>query len=68
MNFTQYLQQKRYRATTIDHYTDYTGKFLSWLQMENIDAAGFTYNDLLSFMKYAGCSLCNPPLLQLPDP
>lgn len=53
MNFTQYLQQKRYRTTTIDHYTDYIERFLAWLQMENIDVAVFTYSDLLSFMRQA---------------
>jgi len=53
MNFTNYLQQKRYRSTTIDHYTDYIGKFLTYVQKANIDATTFTYNDLLSFMRYA---------------
>jgi integrase/recombinase XerD len=53
MNFTEYLQQKRYSDATIDHYTDYIEKFLTWLQAENIDAAAFTYNDLLSFMRNA---------------
>lgn len=53
MNFTNYLQQKRYSNATIDHYTDYIEKFLTWLQKENIDATVFTYNDLLSFMRYA---------------
>jgi integrase/recombinase XerD len=54
MNFTSYLQQKRYSDATVHHYTDYIGKFLTWLQNENIDATVFNYNDLLLFMQYAG--------------
>lgn len=53
MNFTNYLQQKRYRSSTIDRYTDYIERFLNCLTDANIDAVTFTYNDLLSFMKYA---------------
>jgi len=54
MNFNSYLQQKRYSRRTVDRYTDYIERFLTYVQKENIDAAGFTYNELLSFMKHAG--------------
>lgn len=54
MNFTNYLQQKRYSDATVESYSAYIDRFLTWLQKENIDAAAFTYNDLLSFMQQAG--------------
>jgi len=54
MNFTSYLQQKRYSDATVNHYTDYIEKFLTWLTAESIDAAAFTYSDLLSFMQHTG--------------
>jgi integrase/recombinase XerD len=56
MNFTHYLQQKRYSVRTVDRYTGYIERFLTWLNRENIEAAAFTYNDLLSFMQHAGKS------------
>lgn len=53
MNFTSYLQQKRYSDTTINHYTDYIERFLTWLSAQSIDTTTFTYNDLLLFMRHA---------------
>ncbi|OQP67674.1 tyrosine-type recombinase/integrase [Niastella populi] len=50
MTFTEYLQQKRYSEITVNRYTGYIERFLAWLNAENIDAALFTYNELLSFM------------------
>jgi len=54
MNFTSYLQHKRYSRLTVERYTDYIDRFLTYVQKANIDAAGFTYNDLLAFMQHAG--------------
>lgn len=53
MNFTSYLQQKRYSKRTGDRYTGYIDRFLTWLTAQSIDTNGFTYNDLLSFMRNA---------------
>ena len=53
MTFTDYLQQKKYSASTVETYSEYIERFLTWLQAEDIEAAAFTYNDLLSFMQHA---------------
>lgn len=53
MNFTHYLQQKKYSASTVDTYTGYIERFLTWLQQENIEVASFIYSDLLSFLQCA---------------
>jgi integrase/recombinase XerD len=50
MTFTEYLQHKRYSEITVGRYTGYIERFLAWLNAEGIDAALFTYNELLSFM------------------
>jgi integrase/recombinase XerD len=52
MNFTTYLQQKRRSASTVRTYSRGIERFLSWLQLEGIEAEVFTYNDLLSFMQH----------------
>lgn len=49
MTFTEYLQQKRYSEATIDRYTGYIGRSLSWVTQEGM-AETFTYNELLEFM------------------
>jgi site-specific recombinase XerD len=53
MNFTSYLQQKRYSVRTVDRYTEYIERFLTWLTAQSIDTNTFNYNDLLSFMRNA---------------
>lgn len=52
MTFTEYLQQKKYSPATIARYTGYIGRFITWLNNEGIDAAAFTYNELLHFMRH----------------
>lgn len=52
MTFTEYLQQKKLSERTVAHYTKSIGKFLSWLQQEDIKAGEFTYTELLDFMRY----------------
>lgn len=53
MNFTEYLEQKKYSASTVNTYTKYIERFLTWLTVENISKETFTYNDVLDFMRHA---------------
>jgi integrase/recombinase XerD len=52
MTFTQYLQQKKLSVKTVKHYSKYIGRFLTWLEDEELQAGIFTYTDLLEFMRY----------------
>lgn len=52
MTFIEYLQQKRYSEITVDRYTGYIERFITWLNAEGIDTALFTYNELLNFMRH----------------
>ena len=52
MSFTNYLEQKRLSAKTIEVYTHDSHHFLTWLQKEDIAQQTFTYNDLLEYMRY----------------
>jgi integrase/recombinase XerD len=52
MTFIQYLQNKKYSAVTVDRYSIYIKRFLTWLQDEELKAEEFTYTDLLEFMRY----------------
>lgn len=56
MNFTEYLQQKKYSPVTVDRYTIYIKRFLTWLNDEELKAEEFTYSDLLEFMRYCHLS------------
>ncbi len=51
MNFTEYLQQKKYTQKTVATYGFYITRFLSWLQSENLSPESFTYTDLLEYMR-----------------
>lgn len=51
MTFTEYLYQKRYSPATIDRYTGYIERFLTWTEQQAITDT-FTYNELLDFMRY----------------
>jgi site-specific recombinase XerD len=53
MTFTEYLQQKKYVEKTVHCYNVYAERFLAWLADEELQAAAFTYTDLLEFMKYS---------------
>ncbi|MEJ0101416.1 MAG: site-specific integrase [Bacteroidota bacterium] len=50
--FTEYLQQKKLSARTVNHYAKYIQGFLTWLDNEELKAEAFTYTDLLEFMRY----------------
>lgn len=52
MNFTEYLQQKKLTASTVNTYNKTIQHFLTWLQDEELKAKEFTYTDLLEFMRY----------------
>lgn len=52
MNFIQYLQNKKYSVVTVDRYSIYIKRFLTWLVDEELQAEGFIYTDLLEFMRY----------------
>ena len=52
MNFTQYLQAKKYSVVTVDRYSIYIKRFLTWLVDEELKAEEFIYTDLLEFMRY----------------
>jgi site-specific recombinase XerD len=53
MTFTEYLQHKKYSPATTRGYSQYIGRFLTWLGTENIEAAVLNYNQLLSFLQQA---------------
>lgn len=52
MNFIQYLQNKKYSVVTVDRYSIYIKRFLTWLVDEELKAEEFIYTDLLEFMRY----------------
>jgi integrase/recombinase XerD len=52
MTFIQYLQNKKYSPVTVDRYSIYIKRFLTWLADEQLKAEDFTYTDLLEFMRY----------------
>lgn len=52
MTFKEYLHQKGYSVVTVDRYTIYIKRFLTWLNDEQLQAESFTYGDLLEFMRY----------------
>ncbi len=51
MNFTEYLQQKKYSESTVKTYNFYILRFLTWLESENLSPESFTYTDLLEYMR-----------------
>jgi integrase/recombinase XerD len=52
MTFTEYLQAKKFTAVTVNAYSKYIEKFLTWLADEELQVETFIYNDLLEFMRY----------------
>lgn len=52
MNFTEYLEQKKYSAATVNRYTEGIGNFLNWQKQEQINEGKFTYTELLAFMQH----------------
>lgn len=50
--FKEHLESKRYRQSTINSFIRYVGRFLEWLENENLQLDGFTYSDLLVFVKH----------------
>ncbi len=50
--FTTYLQQKRYRASTIRQHIQNTGYFLQWIESNGLpDIENLQYNDILSYVQ-----------------
>ena len=52
MTFIQYLQAKKYSVVTVDRYSIYIKRFLTWLVDEELKTEEFIYTDLLEFMRY----------------
>lgn len=52
MTFTDYLQSRKLRPSTVATYNAYTQKFITWLAAENLTPESFTYNDLLAYMQH----------------
>lgn len=52
IKFRKYLANKRLDKSTIRMKTNYTGYFLKWLEIENLQQTNVTYNDLLVFIDY----------------
>ena len=51
MTFTQYLEQKRFTAATVNSYASYIQTFTDWL-LRTAGPGEFTYNELLDFIRY----------------
>jgi integrase/recombinase XerD len=52
MTFTDYLQAKQFTRATINSYSKYMERFLSWLAQEDLQAESFSYSDVLDFMRH----------------
>jgi site-specific recombinase XerD len=52
MTFTQYLESKKLSLRTVQHYTKYIQRFLTWLDQEDLKAEDYSYTDLLEFMRH----------------
>ena len=50
-DFRDYLERKNYRPGTIEGIERYAGRFLQWLEEENLTAGTLSYSDLLSFVR-----------------
>ena len=51
MTFTEYLEQKKFRPSTIRGYSSYIKWFTDWLEKEQLTET-FTYTDLLEFIRH----------------
>jgi site-specific recombinase XerD len=52
MTFEQYLQDKRYSATTINRYRLDEKIFTDWLKLEQLTGEEATYSDVIAFMRH----------------
>jgi integrase/recombinase XerD len=52
MTFEEYLQAKRYSASTINRYRLDEKIFTDWLSQEQLSGDDATYNDVIAFMRY----------------
>jgi integrase/recombinase XerD len=52
MNFTNWLEQKRYRPGTIKAYRRHRDYYLAWAEKSGREAEKITYADLLDFIKH----------------
>jgi len=62
MSFTEYLQQKKFTASTIKGYIIYIKWFTDWLEKEQLDHS-FTYTDVLEFMRWLNGESCSKPII-----
>lgn len=52
MRFTNYLQQQRFAAATVDTYNKQLEYFTQWLAQEQLNPADMTYTELLDFIRW----------------
>jgi site-specific recombinase XerD len=52
-NFKDYLQQRRYRESTVNGHVQNVGYFLKWVEANGLhDPENLQYNDLLNYVQY----------------
>lgn len=52
-NFKDYLQQRRYRQSTVNGHVQNVGYFLKWIENNGLhEAENLQYNDLLNYVQY----------------
>ncbi|MEM7107047.1 MAG: tyrosine-type recombinase/integrase [Bacteroidota bacterium] len=56
-DFEAYLKSRQYSSRTIETYLVSLGRYLEWLERENIEVEQVTYNDLLLYMKHQSKSV-----------
>ena len=52
MTFSDYLQQQHLSEGSIRIYSNYLSEFTAWLAQEELTNEGFTYNDVLDYMRH----------------
>jgi len=52
MNFIEYLEKRKYRPRTVQHYHNLAGDYLQWIEKENLAVGSVRYHDLISYMRY----------------
>jgi site-specific recombinase XerD len=51
MTFTEYLEQQKLAENSIAHYEQSIKTFIAWLDVEQLTASSFHYNDLMAFIE-----------------
>jgi len=52
MNFTEYLEKKKYRPRTVQHYANLAEGYLHWVEKENLTPGSVRYPELLNYIRY----------------